>query len=161
MIKKSSFLFLLLMVQFSHGETRDENEIIWIHEEDPVMVEAIKKARATLDMFLEKYTENFPNVDSYKLKVMITDRNGTEHFWVTPFRLNNDGDFEGILANEPRIVESVSHGEMIKFKRNRISDWGYVENGQQIGSFTICALFNSMPAERVEYYKTNHGFVCN
>jgi len=153
-------LILLLFMQTAYSESRDENEIVWAHEEDPVMVEAIKNARKTLGGFLQKYAENIPNVNSYKLKVMVTDSNGTEHFWVTPFRTTKDGGYEGVLSNEPRIVKSVSYGQMIKFDKQMISDWGYVEGGKQIGSFTICALFKTMPKEQVEYYKTNHGFVC-
>lgn len=125
------------------------------------MVAAIKKTQATLDTFLKKHESNKPNVQSYKLKVMITDKNDTEHFWVMPFKQIKKDSFEGILANEPRIVESVKYGERIKFDRSMISDWGYVENGKQIGSYTICALFGSMPKAQVAYYKNNHGFTCH
>ena len=161
MLKKVIFVLSIFIMQSAQGVERDENEIVWAHEEDPVMVEAIKQARVTLDSFLKKYQENIPNVESYKLKVMLTDDNGTEHFWVTPFRPAQNGGFEGILANEPRVVRTVTHGELIQFSKSMVSDWGYVENGKQIGSFTICALFQSMPAEQVEYYKKNHGFQCN
>ncbi len=160
MFKKVIFILSFLISQNVLGIERDENEIVWADEKDPVMVEAIKEARATLDTFLRKYKSNIPNVTSYKLKVMLTDENGTEHFWVTPFRPAKSGGFEGVLANEPRIVRNVKQGEMIQFTRSIVSDWGYVENGKQFGSFTVCALFRTMPKEQVTYYKKNHGFQC-
>lgn len=152
-------LFIVLFSSSVHSEKRDENEIVWAHESDPTMKEAIKEARATLDSFLKRYKSNYPNVHDYKLKVMIQDENGTEHFWVQPFRPAKRG-FEGILANEPKIVKNVEHGQLISFTKDMISDWGYVLNGKQYGSYTVCALFKSMPKEQVEYYRKNHGFQC-
>lgn len=159
-MKKLAILLMLLMVHSVHAEQFDEDEVVWVEGEDPVMIEAIQNARKTLDGFLQKHSDNVPSVESYKLKVMLSDSNGTEHFWVTPFRTVANGRFEGVLANEPQVVRSVSYGQVIEFDRSMISDWGYVENGKQIGSYTICALFKSMPKEQVEYYKQNHGFVC-
>ncbi|MBW0149027.1 YegJ family protein [Marinobacter arenosus] len=159
-MKKLSILLILLIAHSAQAGQLDEDEVVWVEGEDPVMIEAIQNARRTLDSFLQKHSDNIPNVESYKLKVMVSDSNGTEHFWVTPFRAIVNGKFEGVLANEPQVVRSVSYGQVIEFDRSMISDWGYVENGRQIGSFTICALFKSMPKEQVEYYKENHGFVC-
>jgi uncharacterized protein YegJ (DUF2314 family) len=99
------------------------------------------------------------NTSGYKLKVMVTDARGTEHFWITPFRATADG-FEGILANDPKIVRSVQSGQLIRFKREEISDWGYERDGRQVGSYTVCALFKKMPLEQADYYRKNHGFDC-
>lgn len=159
-MKKLAILLMLLVVHSVHAEQFDEDEVVWVEGEDPVMIEAIQNARKTLDGFLQKHSDSVPSVESYKLKVMLSDSNGTEHFWVTPFRAVANGRFEGVLANEPQVVRSVSYGQVIEFDRSMISDWGYVENGKQIGSYTICALFKSMPKEQVEYYEENHGFVC-
>jgi len=161
LMNKFYFTIILSILSFtSIAETRDENEIVWADKEDPVMVSAIKKARSTLKGFLDRYVSNIPNVADYKLKVMIEDANGVEHFWVQPFRPAKNGGFEGILANEPRIVKSVKYGEIVSFNKDMITDWGYVENGKQYGSYTICALFQSMPKDQVEYYRKNHGFQC-
>jgi len=45
-------------------------------------------------------------------------------------------------------------------KREQISDWGYVLNGKQIGSYTVCVLFKTMPEKDVARYKRDHGFSC-
>lgn len=64
------------------------------------------------------------------------------------------------MANEPRIVRSVSWGQQLRFGREQITDWGYLKGDRQVGSFIICALFQDMPAEQVGYYRREHGFDC-
>lgn len=91
---------------------------------------------------------------------MISDANGVEHFWMTPFKEIQNG-FAGILANEPSVVKSVERGKVYAFKREEISDWGYEKDGKQMGSFTVCVLFKSMPADQVVRYKKDYGFTCD
>ncbi len=141
------------------GERRDVNEVVQTRTDDPDMTAARRKARDTLDDFLKLAANPPPGTSRFKLKVMIVDQHGTEHFWVTPFRQLPDG-FEGELANEPRIVKSVRWGQQLRFTRRQISDWGYTRNGRQVGSFTVCALFNKMPKEQADFYRKNHGFDC-
>lgn len=126
---------------------------------DPEMNAAIKTARASLEKFLRLAASPPPQTSGYKLKVMIRDKDITEHFWVTPFRTKQTG-FEGTLANDPKLVTTVQNGQQIEFARSQISDWGYVRNGRQVGSYTICVLFKKMPSEQADYYRKNHGFDC-
>jgi len=141
------------------GQKRDEDEIFLVGTKDKEMVAAIRNARASLDTFLELARKPPPDVSGLKLKVMITDPNGTEHFWVAPFRSTATG-FEGTLANEPRLVKSVQYGQLLTFTRAQITDWGYVKNGRQVGSFTVCVMLKQAPKEQAEYYRKNHGFDC-
>ncbi len=138
---------------------RDTNEIVLVESSDPDMRTAIRKARSTLDEFLKLASAPRAGTDQYKLKVMVRDGDAVEHFWVTPFR--NDGtSFQGVLANEPRLVKSVKGGQIIRFGRDQVSDWGYVENGRQVGSFTVCAMFKRVAPETADFYRKNHGFDC-
>ncbi|RSZ24073.1 DUF2314 domain-containing protein [Variovorax beijingensis] len=150
---------LLIFVAAANAQTRDHNEIVRVPNEDPEMATAIAKARATLDDFLVLWRAQPSGASDYKLKVRISDGENSEHFWVQPFRPLNSG-FEGILANEPKLVKNVRGGQRITFQRGDITDWGYVRGGKQIGSFTVCALFRRAPKEQVEYYRKNYGFTC-
>ncbi|WP_284620767.1 YegJ family protein [Aquabacterium humicola] len=141
------------------AQQRDEGEVVIVETGDPEMNSAIKTARASLDEFLRLAASPPAQTSGYKLKVMIRDKDITEHFWVTPFRPKQTG-FEGILANDPKLVTTVRNGQQIEFTRGQISDWGYVKNGRQVGSFTICVLFKKMPPEQADYYRKNHGFDC-
>lgn len=149
----------LLVAGAARGQTRDENEVLMFSAQDKEMVAAIRNARSSLDTFLELAQNPPPEVSSLRLKVMVTDPNGTEHFWVTRFKPTATG-FEGILANEPRIVKSVTHGQLLSFKRADISDWGYIKNGRQVGSFTVCVMLKQAPQEQADYYRKNYGFDC-
>lgn len=153
------WLCLFIATMACAQEKRDENETVTVHEIDPAMVEAIREARSTLNHFLELAAAPPAGTSGYKLKVLIEDLYGAEHFWVDPFRQVEDG-FIGQIANEPRIVKSVKWGQQIKFSRQQITDWGYIKNGRQVGSYTVCVLFKKVPKDQADYYRKNHGFDC-
>ena len=156
-------LLAILLVIVSAGALgqapRDENEVVYVGTTDPDMIEAIKRARESLDDFLRLASNPVASTTGYKLKVMVRDGSDVEHFWVIPFQQTQDG-FTGVLANESRTVRNVRGGQTISFSRADISDWGYIKDGRQIGSFTVCVLFNKMPKEQADYYRKNHGFDC-
>ena len=135
------------------------DRVVQVSNEDREMNAAIRKARATLDTFLATARKPPPGTSDFKLKVRFSDANGSEHMWVIPFR-QVGARFEGRLSNTPEIIENLQNGQTVRFGRADISDWGYMKDGQQIGSYTVCALFKSMPAADVQRYKQDHGFVC-
>lgn len=157
------YLFAVFMATVCAGALgqapRDENEVVYVGTKDPDMVDAIRRARASLDDFLRIASNPPPNTTGYKLKVVVRDGSDVEHFWVVPFNQTQEG-FTGVLANEPRSVRNVRGGQTISFSRAEISDWGYIKDGRQVGSFTVCVLFKKMPREQADYYRKNHGFDC-
>jgi uncharacterized protein YegJ (DUF2314 family) len=130
-----------------------------ISTEDAEMKAAIDHARATLDEFFQIYANPPKGASDFKLKVKFTDSNGAEHMWVTPFRQSNSV-FVGILADDPERVTNVKGGQEVTFGRERISDWGYVLNGKQKGSFTVCVVFKHLPPAEVQRYRSDYGFEC-
>jgi len=136
-----------------------KDTVVRVDQGDKDMNAAIEKARTTLDDFLKVFKDQPAGTSDFRLKVKITDSNGSEHFWVMPFKQVGKG-FEGVIDNEPDIVESVEAGETYKFSRADITDWGYVKNGKQVGSFTVCAMFKSMSKAQVKHYRTEYGFEC-
>ena len=130
-----------------------------VPSQDAEMSAAMAKARASLDEFLAIAANPPPGADQFKLKVMLRDGGTVEHVWVTPFRATSEG-FEGILANEPRAVWTVRAGQNLRFTREQISDWGYVRDGEQVGSFTVCVLLERMPKDQAEQIRHNHRFTC-
>ena len=155
------FIFALILAASSACMAADSipDKAQFVSEQDKNMNTAIAKARRTLDEFLALAKRPPAGAINFKLKVMLSDENGVEHFWFSPFKAI-DGGFSGVLANDPAVVKSVTAGKVYAFKREQISDWGYELDGKQIGSFTVCALFKTMPKEDVARYKQDHGFVC-
>jgi len=156
------FLFYALMLvsalSFAQA-TRDESEVVIVDKTDPDMIAAIAQARSTLDEFLTVFANPPTGASSFKLKVAIREGSRTEHFWVTPFRTVGD-EFAGTVANDAKFVKKAKMGEEIRFSRAEISDWGYTQDGRQLGSYTVCVLFKKMPKDEADYYRTNYGFDC-
>ncbi|APW35873.1 hypothetical protein RD110_00460 [Rhodoferax koreense] len=152
-------LILVACSSLASSQQRDENEVVLVGETDPEVVAAIKQARKTLPEFLKLAAAPPSNTDDYKLKVVVVDGTKTEHFWVTPFKTLPNG-FAGVLANEPKVVGNVKKDQIVRFDESLVSHWGYVKDGRQVGSFTVCALFKKMPIAQVEYYRKTHGFDC-
>jgi uncharacterized protein YegJ (DUF2314 family) len=152
-------LILCALITTAAAQTRDHNEVVQVENEDPEMTAAIHKARRSLDQFLLLAANPPAGTSGFKLKVMVKDSSRTEHFWVAPFKRLASG-FEGELANEPRVVSNVKHGQIIRFSRDEISDWGYMRGSRQVGSETVCVLFKRMPKDQANYYRKNHGFDC-
>ena len=151
-------VFLVSAIAFAQDK-RDEDEVVYIGTKDPDMIAAIRRARETLDGFLAIAADPPQNTSGFKLKVMVRDRGEVEHIWVTPFRALDVG-FTGVIANEPKSVRIVKAGQVVRFTRAEISDWGYERDGRQVGSYTVCVLFKRMPKEQADYYRKNHGFDC-
>jgi len=157
---RTPLLLLLALIGTSVlAQQRDEGEVVLVDAKDPEMAAAIGTARSKLDEFLKLAAAPPAGTSGYKLKVMVRDGENTEHFWVIPFQHTANG-FSGTLANDPKLVRNVVAGQVIRFTRDYISDWGYVLGGRQIGSYTVCAMFKKMPAEQADYYRKNHGFDC-
>jgi uncharacterized protein YegJ (DUF2314 family) len=137
-----------------------DDHIVSIGADNQEMNAAIERAQASLDEFLKIARSPPAGASGFKLKVRIDDSHGAvEHMWVTPFRQTADG-FTGVLADEPETVVGVQNGQRLDFTRAEVSDWGYVLNGKQKGSFTVCVLFKHMPSSEVEQYRKDYGFQC-
>lgn len=142
-----------------HATARDTNEVVSADRQNPAVSAAVRQAQAGLSDFLALAAKPPADTRDFRVQVMVEDNNGIETFWITHFRPLEQG-FIGELANEPQIVKSVTWGQQLRFTREQITDWGYLKNGRQVGSFTVCALFKEMPPEQVEFYRSQYGFDC-
>jgi uncharacterized protein YegJ (DUF2314 family) len=150
---------LMLSSVVPNAEKPVQPHSMLVPSQDAEMSAAMAKARASLDEFLAIAANPPPGADQFKLKVMLRDGSTIEHVWVTPFRATSEG-FEGMLANAPRAVWTVRAGQNLRFTREQISDWGYVRDGVQVGSFTVCVLLERMPSEQAAQLRQAHGFAC-
>ncbi|WP_461535046.1 YegJ family protein [Spongorhabdus nitratireducens] len=159
-MKHAAFLLLGLVSLAVMAEDKIDDRVVMIHEQNQAMNQAIQTARSQLDGFFEIAANPPAGTERFKLKVMVADENGVEHLWFSPFR-KIEGGYAGILVNQPGTIRSMKYGEVYAFRQDQISDWGYVLNGKQIGSFTVCVMFKSMDQATVDRYKKDHGFVCD
>ncbi len=159
---KLSIILYLALTFCTSAFAEDEkigDQTQFVSGQDEAMNAAISKAKKTLDEFLAIAKNPPPGASGFKIKAMVSDGSGIEHLWFAPFK-EVKGGFAGVLVNEPTMIKSMKYGSVYGIRREQITDWGYVQDGKQIGSFTVCALFLRMDKATVERYKRDHGFVC-
>lgn len=129
-----------------------KDEVIDVADDDPEMLAAIARARDTLPEFWQVLEKPEHGEFGFALKVKITDKKGTEHFWAIEIE-RHDGKIKGTINNDPDIVTTVKLGDRIEIKESDISDWLYVRDKKMFGNETIRPLLKKMPAQEAERYK--------
>jgi len=129
-----------------------QDKVINVESDDPEMNAAITKARSTLLQFWQVFEKPEHGESDFSLKVKITDKKGTEHFWATDIK-RRDGKIMGTINNDPNIVSSVKLGDRIEIPEADISDWLYMRDGKMVGNSTLKPLLKQMPAAEAERLK--------
>jgi len=150
---------VLLLATTATAQESVQDRAVYVASANQAMAAARAHAQKTLPDFLKLAAKPPAGTGDYKLKVAITDAHGVEHFWVTPFEAVGTR-FRGVISNTPALVRSVEQGQTVDFDRSQISDWGYIRNGRQVGSFTVCVLFQEMSQEEADRYRRDYGFDC-
>ena len=160
-IMRQTFIIVALMI-LSLGCQQKQKEastpagnasgVQTLEESDAEMNEAIEAARSSLSQFEEAMLSNNPQYDMFALKVMFPDQvGGSEHIWITDLILEN-GQYRGLVGNEPRYTIIVEAGQEVTVDSEKISDWMYVEDGKLRGGYTLRVLRNRMSShERAEF----------
>jgi uncharacterized protein YegJ (DUF2314 family) len=130
-----------------------KDQIISVADDDPEMLAAIAKARATLPQFWEVFDKPEHGESGFSLKVKITDKHGVEHFWATDIERTN-GKIMGTINNDPEIVATVKLGDRIEIPEADISDWLYMRDNKMVGNETIRPLFKKMSEEEAAKLKS-------
>lgn len=143
-------LVALLLASFTGCSKRDK--VISVEDNDPEMTAAIAKARETLPQFWKVFDKPERGESDFALKVEITDKRGSEHFWATDIE-RDAGKTMGTINNDPNTVTKVKLGDRIEIPEADISDWLYMRDGKMVGNHTLRALFKQMPAGEVEKLK--------
>jgi uncharacterized protein YegJ (DUF2314 family) len=140
-------LAAVLLSLFTGCSKRDK--VVNVDENDPEILAAIAKARESLPQFWQVFEDRGRGESDFALKVKITDKNGTEHFWATEIE-RKDGRTMATINNDPNIVASVKLGDRIEIPEADISDWLYIRDEKMVGNETLRPLLKRMPAEEAE-----------
>jgi uncharacterized protein YegJ (DUF2314 family) len=74
--------------------------------------------------------------------------------------VRREGDrFSGTPDNVPRLVKNVREGQTMRFGRDDIVDWLYVDTRQRrmVGNFTLCALLTLKTPQEVAELRQRVG----
>ena len=144
-------LGIVLVLWFVSRPSQVHDRVTSVADDDAEMAAAIATARKSIPELLEAIKTG---VDSYSVKVPITDPNGTEHFWLSEVTYSN-GFFSGKNDNDPNTVKSVTFGQQYTANQNAISDWLYVRNHKVTGNYTLRVLLPRMsPSDAAKARKT-------
>ena len=143
-------------------EKAKNDQIVNVAKEDPAMLAAFAKAKASLDDFLKKAQNPAPNTGNYFIKVGVIDGPDIEYFWIGEFEQANN-KFTGVINNQPRIVENVEAGDDYAFNKDEIVDWMYIDGKakRMHGNFTLCAILSHEPAQQAAATMKQYGLVCD
>jgi len=114
------------------------------------MEAAIERARKEVDAFIAELSA--PTGENHAVKVPISDNGDTEHFWLVDVAYR-DGQFSGVINNEPGIVKNVRMGESRQVSKTEISDWMFMRDGKMYGNYTLRPLLATMSDEEAEQYR--------
>ena len=150
MIRKSQIALVaftaLMMFLTACRRSDSEDKVIDVAPDNPEMVAAIAKARATLPEFWKVFDKPDHGETEFSLKVKISDKGGTEYFWVIDLE-RKDGKIFGAINNDPDYVKKVKLGDRIEIPQADISDWLYMRNGKMVGNETVRPLLKQMSAD--------------
>ncbi len=130
--------------------------------DDPEMVKAATRARATLSRFFSVTTTPGAQVNNVAVRVLLREGKQREFIWVMPFEAKDKG-FEGTVNDVPRKLKKVAAGQTVRFAREDIVDWMYsnTHTGHLEGHFTTCVMLRKAPAEEREQLKSSYGLDCD
>lgn len=168
---------LLLATSFSGAAlAKDPNPVTNVPTGDPAMNAAFARAAAGLDGFLTRWRNPPPGAEHFSVKIGLTDAAGApgyalvrpgsaaadpvEWFWTANLR-EEGADFSAQLANDPEDLHNVAQGQTVRFSRQDIGDWMYVQNGKIVGNATACPALAHASAEERQQMKEQYGIACD
>lgn len=112
--------------------------IIEIDADDPLMKQAVLKARENWPQFVAAY-ENRAGVN-FSIKAPVTHQGKTEFIWVSVTSIEGARVY-GELANEPGNLGALKLGSKVSVLVDELNDWCFVDaKGNLAGGFTIEAV---------------------
>ena len=75
-----------------------------------------------------------------------------EQVWLADVRYEA-GVFSGTIDNDPTRVKTRRVGELVRVKKDEITDFMYEEGDKIWGNYTLRALLDRLPPEEAERYR--------
>ncbi len=112
--------------------------IIEVADDDPLMLEAVGKARADWPKFVEAYEAG--RGENFSVKAPVSHSGNTEFIWIAVTTIEGERIY-GELGNDPGNLGPLKLGSKVSVLVTDLNDWCYIdEQGKLIGGFTIEAV---------------------
>lgn len=112
--------------------------VIAVPDDDPLMKEAVARARAGWPGFVKAYRAG--QGETFSVKAPISHSGNTEFIWIAVKSIEGERIY-GELGNEPANLGPLKLGSKVSFKAADLNDWMYIDSeGEMQGGFTIEAV---------------------
>ncbi len=112
--------------------------LVWVAEDDPLMQQAVARAREHWSEFVAAYEATAGENFSVKAPVSYSDR--TEFIWLNVTALEGEQVY-GTLASDPGDLGPLKLGSKVSVAVEDLNDWCYVDRqGELQGGYTIAAV---------------------
>ncbi len=140
-------------------EREDQPDVHYIADENDRMNWAMEKARLTLHYFKSSIATPREDQFYFSVKAKIEENGIIEHIWLGEPSYDNDGNFYGIVGNEPADISNIALGQKIGVTENEVSDWMIIENARLIGGYTIRAIRDGLTEEEIPEFDQSLGMI--
>ena len=130
--------------------SRDDDPIIDVRADDPDVLRARERARREIDDVMARHRAS--PLQELSVKVPITDGINVEQVWLANVTYE-DGVFSGTIDNDVGRVTTRRAGDVVRVKKEEISDYMYEENGKIRGNYTLRALLDRLPPDEAEMWR--------
>ncbi len=130
--------------------TTPDDVVLDVRADDPALIAARARARSEIDAVMARHAR--APLHELSVKAPITDGVRVEQVWLAGVRYE-DGVFIGTIDNDPERVKTRRAGEVVRVKKEDISDFMYEEDGKIRGNYTLRALLDRLPPEEAERYR--------
>lgn len=127
-----------------------DDVVLDVRADDPALVAARARAQREIDGVLERHARE--PLKELSVKAPITDGIHVEQVWLADVRYE-DGVFSGAIDNDPTRVKTRRAGELVRVKKEEITDFMYEEGDKIRGNYTLRALLDRLPPEEAERYR--------
>lgn len=115
--------------------------VIAVSDDDPLMRQAVEKARAEWPGFVAAFESQ--DGENFSVKAPVTRGGNTEFIWISVTGLEGERIY-GELGNEPANLGSLKLGSKVSVPVADLNDWCYVDRqGNMSGLFTVAAVENA------------------
>jgi uncharacterized protein YegJ (DUF2314 family) len=112
--------------------------IIEVPNDDPLMKQAVEKARQSWPQFVAAFEAK--GGQNYSVKAPVTHAGNTEFIWVTVTSIEGERIY-GELGNDPGDLGPLKLGSKVLVPLADLNDWCYIDaKGDLVGGFTIEAV---------------------
>ncbi len=112
--------------------------IVQIKDDDPLLIEAVAKAKETWPQFVSAFESRAG--EHLSIKAPLRHEEHVEFIWIEVTAMEGDHVF-GKLANEPNHLGNLKLGSKVRVPVSDVNDWCYVDaQGKFQGGFSLAAI---------------------